>query len=1363
VVHVDGPDAEGVPSLQEGNIELESDRFYTLMVIAVDDQFAIYLDGDPITTIEGSGLSGRENGLGVSRAHSFNVTSGIQADIDNIKFWNLDEQTAADEEDKLSHYGRILEVIANAAPDFAEDFSTPQDYWNETYVREGMPLSDVVLNRVYHADLTEEMPSLHFDHQSIYGREIALQFDFSPYSSSDESFITVEFGSYTDYYVYKLNFDGNWSITSVQSGTPFIINQGTTSFSTGESNTIQVIRYGPEFAVILNDALLTDIGGDSSLDDRNAIGVSSATSFELDIDNILYWNLTNHTFAITGEPLAFCEPILTYIESQTPTFEEDFSSPETNWNFGGNYDSADAFTQGVVQLEMNAEGTELLEVGLWNLAKIEGVNSVFQFDFTPHDFLPDSFIQVQKTGELGGELISRLDFSDEGYSLRVEQGSQDGGSVLLEQVEVALELEKTYTWKQIVYDNQYALLLDDNPIVYLEEFQPTGPLFQLGVATDNMFKVDLDNVMFWNLDGVDVEAREVEIPTPTVETPGVMYEPFLEYIESVPPTFEDDFSTAKAGWGNNSEGFAIFDNIEDGYLRIADFFNDEHEFLPDFKVPGVSFPTTGLFDASDFALQFDFGFDDLSEVSLQFRSASTQDTGYRITFHHDGSWDLRQTGYRTSISEGVDAFSPGDHQFLLIAQDSYLAIFLDDESIFEASDITLTGTSNKIIVTGAYDGASGRCDNFKFWNLEGVDVRAGEGETPTPTVETPVVMYEPYLEYIDSTPPTFEDDFSAADMVWGGTSEGLAIFNLVDGGELTITDHSEGDMSLDHGVPGLTFPVNGLFNAADIALQFDFAFTSVNDIGVIFRSPTAQETDYKINFSNDGTWTFTRNNGNSSISNGQMSLQGNYNTVLLMVQDQYLAIFLNDNLIYEATNLAHSGTSNLISVRGNHGSEGKFDNLKFWNLEGVDVEAGDQSLAASSFTVAALDYITEQTPTFEDDFSTQKAGWGSTSEGWAIFDSLENGYLRIHDNIDTGNDFQPDFSVPGASFPITGLFDASDFALQFDFAFRELSTISLQFRSASTQDTGYRITFSQDGSWELKQTADGTSISDGKGLFSSDYYKLLLIAKGSNLSIFLNDELIYQADNLSQTSTSNEIIVVGSSDSASGRFDNFKFWNLEGVEVEVEEEVPTPSSFTLAALDYITGQTPTFEDDFSTDENQWVWGNTSEGMRIISDYRQDGLLSISDNIDTGLSREDSGLPGFSFPTNGLFNARHFAFQFDFAFASLENIGLRFRSTAAQNIYYEIMVTPSGSWQLIQEPGEILVSDGSGPRSSNWYTLLVIAQDQNLAIYLEGELIYQTDDLTLLGSSVRIIAVGNYHGAVGRFDNLRFWNLEGVDF
>jgi hypothetical protein len=333
-------------------------------------------------------------------------------------------------------------------------------------------------------------------------------------------------------------------------------------------------------------------------------------------------------------------------------------------------------------------------------------------------------------------------------------------------------------------------------------------------------------------------------------------------------------------------------------------------------------------------------------------------------------------------------------------------------------------------------------------------------------------------------------------MVWGGTSEGLAIFNLVDGGELTITDHSEGDMSLDHGVPGLTFPVNGLFNAADIALQFDFAFTSVNDIGVIFRSPTAQETDYKINFSNDGTWTFTRNNGNSSISNGQMSLQGNYNTVLLMVQDQYLAIFLNDNLIYEATNLAHSGTSNLISVRGNHGSEGKFDNLKFWNLEGVDVEAGDQSLAASSFTVAALDYITEQTPTFEDDFSTQKAGWGSTSEGWAIFDSLENGYLRIHDNIDTGNDFQPDFSVPGASFPITGLFDASDFALQFDFAFRELSTISLQFRSASTQDTGYRITFSQDGSWELKQTADGTSISDGKGLFSSDYYKLLLIAKG---------------------------------------------------------------------------------------------------------------------------------------------------------------------------------------------------------------------------------------------------------------------------
>jgi hypothetical protein len=57
-----------------------------------------------------------------------------------------------------------------------------------------------------------------------------------------------------------------------------------------------------------------------------------------------------------------------------------------------------------------------------------------------------------------------------------------------------------------------------------------------------------------------------------------------------------------------------------------------------------------------------------------------------------------------------------------------------------------------------------------------------------------------------------------------------------------------------------------------------------------------------------------------------------------------------------------------------------------------------------------------------------------------------------------------------------------------------------------------------------------------------------LIAKGSNLCVFLNDELIYEANDLPLSGTSTKIIAIGYNDTSEGRFDNFKFWYLDGVD-----------------------------------------------------------------------------------------------------------------------------------------------------------------------------------------------------------------------
>jgi hypothetical protein len=210
-----------------------------------------------------------------------------------------------------------------------------------------------------------------------------------------------------------------------------------------------------------------------------------------------------------------------------------------------------------------------------------------------------------------------------------------------------------------------------------------------------------------------------------------------------------------------------------------------------------------------------------------------------------------------------------------------------------------------------------------------------------------------------------------------------------------------------------------------------------------------------------------------------------------------------------------------------------------------------QTVGPTAFSRSILAYIAEHTPTFEENFSNTKFGWGNNSEGFAIFDLVENGTLVVQDHIEPDwgeNPFGPDFRIPGVSFPTNGLFDASDFALQFIIKFGDLKSVGLQFRSTYTLDTGYRVTLYPSGDWDLKKYPDETPVAEGHIWISSGYQEVILIAKGNNVSFFLNDGLIYEGDDLSSSRTSNRIVVYGNNTKSSGSFDNFKFWNLDGLD-----------------------------------------------------------------------------------------------------------------------------------------------------------------------------------------------------------------------
>ena len=217
--------------------------------------------------------------------------------------------------------------------------------------------------------------------------------------------------------------------------------------------------------------------------------------------------------------------------------------------------------------------------------------------------------------------------------------------------------------------------------------------------------------------------------------------------------------------------------------------------------------------------------------------------------------------------------------------------------------------------------------------------------TPPPTAtaigipaasESADTLSKSVLAYFAEHAPTFADDFSKPNNGWESTSEGLVISSLVNGGVLTITDHAKKtiDSSLrpDYAAPGVTFPVNGLFNAEGFALQFDFDFETqhaVDTIGLQFRS-------HEFSIDRSGTWTLFDNSGSEKTrtNGGNADLQSQKNTFLIVLYSQNLGIYLNNTLVYSANDISLGNKENRIIVSGENDSSMDFDNFKFWNLDG---------------------------------------------------------------------------------------------------------------------------------------------------------------------------------------------------------------------------------------------------------------------------------------------------------------------------------------------------------------------------------------------------------------------------------------------
>jgi tetratricopeptide (TPR) repeat protein len=196
--------------------------------------------------------------------------------------------------------------------------------------------------------------------------------------------------------------------------------------------------------------------------------------------------------------------------------------------------------------------------------------------------------------------------------------------------------------------------------------------------------------------------------------------------------------------------------------------------------------------------------------------------------------------------------------------------------------------------------------------------------------------FAPIFEHISDKSPTFEDDFSTSKSEWGVTSVGTLITDMRQDETLWLTN------------PGsdVAFPVNGLFNATNFVMSFDFFPDKEDSTGVLevaFRASQNLEIYYKFKFSFSyyglrDAWLFSQNDGTMTRTsdNGGVSLMNDYNRIQFIVHEEMLGVFVNEELVFEKIDLERWGDENFIIFPT--GERVSFDNFRFWDLDEVEFD-----------------------------------------------------------------------------------------------------------------------------------------------------------------------------------------------------------------------------------------------------------------------------------------------------------------------------------------------------------------------------------------------------------------------------------------
>jgi len=668
------------------------------------------------------------------------------------------------------------------------------------------------------------------------------------------------------------------------------------------------------------------------------------------------------------------------------------------------------------------------------------------------------------------------------------------------------------------------------------------PLNVTEEVTDTTTAENEDQAPITAVDAETAALAETTTPEPT-PTPVPVYPKVLAAIEDQPPTFEDDFSNEVLVWNvytNNDLSSADNSLSQGGLFNEKLVLNDENTKY-----------STEILNAKDFVISADINYpydsNDGYIGGLTFLLFANEDRSEYIAL------DMNYEGYQLQqkLADTYQEISSKDFvhspfpivNIQIISFNNTLTLIVRNNVVFskEISDIS----GEQIYISG-----SNRLwvDNFKFWNLDGVDIAAAETSTPDTTKEIASAaeeldISEPFLSilnHIKTAPPSFQEYFD-------DTLNDSWEFQSFDGSTTTqlgnfVTDNQ---LRLPSIIGNASFYHPDMQNINDFAMVINLApGLNLSDFTYVFRETgdNANEDNYtgygiKI-YHTDKQWELFAYEPDYSYELRALSpyQADEFYQIMIIAKGNSLGVFWEGDLIFTREDAQVRGSEslfNVLSTRRDGSDMLVIDHIEFWNLEGVDIAAAEiPSLEETSTTVQdyeqVLAAIEEEAPSIE------LQALGVNYDEWTFERSDLTGEDFV---ISTNINFSPRRNPEPGYFPVSG-----DFGGEIIFWLLTNNEKS-EYLSITIFPKLYLLQQKDAGQIQLLDR-HYPARENIKETISTK-----IIVFDDKLTLLIDNAVIFSEKIINPSGE--KIIIFGEYESLSEipTIDDFQFWNLEGVEI----------------------------------------------------------------------------------------------------------------------------------------------------------------------------------------------------------------------